>query len=147
MLKRLSRLFSVKKRSRTINLYPRGDLYDLKQIYDKLNERYFCNQVDLHITWFGNKKFRPRSRIRLGSYHPQHRMIKVHRVLDQAHVPEYAVSFVVYHEMLHHVLPPIQKKKGRRHIHHREFLVREKQFQEYTLAKEFRVVLKTILFK
>jgi hypothetical protein len=53
----------------------------------------------------------------------------------------------MYHEMLHHVEPPIEKLGERRRIHHRGFSAREKEFQEYALAQEFRKTIRDEWFK
>jgi hypothetical protein len=58
-------------------------------------------------------------------------------MLDHPEVPEYCVAFILYHEMLHHVLPPLKGKRGRRQIHHRAFTTKEKEFRDYALAQEF----------
>jgi SprT-like family protein len=138
------KFFKIKRRR--IHLKVKGEYFDLKAIYDQLNDRYFENKLDLSITWFGNKNALPRSRIRLGSYHPRHGLIKIHRLMDKAHVPHHFIAYVIYHEMLHHVLPPIKERWGRRKIHHPEFTKREKQFQEYTLAEKFEKSLRRSLF-
>jgi hypothetical protein len=117
-----------------------GLYHDLKEIYDQINADYFGDQVALPITWFGARSSRPRARLTFGSYNPQSGLIKVHRLLDRPHVPQYFVSYIIYHEILHHLLPPI-KEKRRRRVHHREFVERERQFKEYSLAKEFKNLL------
>lgn len=127
-------------------MQPLGECRDLKEIFHELNVRYFDGQLNLPIGWFGKRHASPRSSVRLGSYHTRDQVIKIHRLLDQAHIPEFFVSYIVYHEMLHHVLPPIRGKR-RRQIHHRAFLEREKEFAEYALAKEFSRNLKMHLFK
>lgn len=144
---RIFKFLIAKKRSRNLILRSQGEHWDLKEIYHKINLQYFDNALDLHITWYGNKQFVPRARIRLGVYHSLSKVIKIHRVLDQAYVPEYFVSSIVYHEMLHHVLPPVKKKNRKRQIHHAEFIEREKQFKEYLPAKDFSEILKKKLFK
>ncbi len=145
MLTKLFKVFSPKKRARTTTLEHRGEHHDLREIFDRINEEYFEKTLDLRITWSGDKKSRPRRSIRLGSYHLKSKIIKIHRFLDQAHIPSYYVSSVVYHEMLHHVLPP--KRKNRRwQIHHPEFNAREKQFKEHALAKDYSKLLKKRLF-
>ncbi len=97
--------------------------------------RYFENQVDLPISWFGSKQRKPRRKITLGSYHLKKQCIRIHRLLDQPHIPDHFISFVVYHEMLHHLLPPIEGR--RRKIHHKEFKEREQLFEDYPLAKAY----------
>lgn len=124
-----------------------GDHYNLKEILTKINAQYFENKLNLPITWFGNKNRWPKTRIILGSYNQQNGLIKINRLLDQAHVPDHFVSFIVYHEMLHHVLPPLQRKSRGRRIHHRAFVEREKQFKDYALAKQFKNNLKNEMFK
>jgi hypothetical protein len=123
-----------------------GEIFDLKEIFHSINERYFENQLDLPIGWFGNRKSKARTVIRLGSYNLHSRVIKIHRLLDQAHIPKYFVSYIVYHEMLHHVLPPVKERRGRRNIHHLEFKKREKLFRDYLLAQEFSKNLRKTLF-
>ncbi len=135
MLLQLLEALSNKKKQK-VQSSPRGEYYDLQEIFNVLNEKYFANKVDLPLQWFGRRDFRPRQRIVLGSYHLDKRVIRIHRILDKEHVPYHVVSFVVYHEMLHHVLPPIKGKKRRRKIHHPEFVRREKLFVEYALARE-----------
>lgn len=144
MLQKILKFFNLNKQRR-ISLAQQGVHWDLKEIFKRLNAHYFHNELDLPIGWFGNRHVVPRSSVRLGSYHARRKVIKIHRLLDQAHVPEFFISYIVYHEMLHHVLPPLQAQKRRR-IHHPEFLRREKEFEEYTLAKEFFKNLKITLF-
>ena len=119
-----------------------GEHYNLKEIYDRVNAEYFENQIDVPIKWFGNKEAKPKTKITLGSYHLHKKEIKINRVLDQSHVPDYFISFIVYHEMLHHVFPPLKKKNIKRRIHHPEFVQMEKQFEHYDQVKQFRQTIK-----
>lgn len=123
----------------------KGMHYDLHEIYSRINAEYFESKLDLHITWFGNRAFMPKRRIVLGSYNSRLELIKIHRHLDQAHIPHHYISFIVYHEMLHHVAPPF-RQRGRRKVHHSDFKEREKKFSDYHLVKEFDAVLKKQLF-
>ncbi len=134
----LNRLFGRKKRKRrTVVLRPYGKLYNLQEIYEELNNEYFDAKLDLRISWFGNGVSVPKTRMLFGSYNHQTKLIKINRLLDRASVPEYFVRYIIYHEMLHDLLPPIRQKNGRRSIHHKEFNAREKQFPDYALAQEF----------
>lgn len=159
LLIKLFRIASPKKRAskkrvtnkrasgaRTLRLNPLGKQYNLKEIYDEINARYFEDKLALGITWVGNGRSKPRRRVMFGSYNQRTQLIKIHRRLDEPHVPKHFVSYVVYHEMLHHVLPPIKGKRGKRSIHHSEFLDREKMFHEYALAKEYSKSVKTSWF-
>lgn len=136
------KFFRTPRRERRILLKHQGEHANLKEIYDKINSAYFENRLNLHITWFGNKESRHRRRIILGSYNQEKKLIKIHRRLDQAHIPPHFLSFIVYHEMLHHLHPPLKARRGRRRIHHLEFAQQEKQFKEYALAKETEKLLK-----
>ncbi|MCB1076167.1 MAG: hypothetical protein KDK59_11665, partial [Simkania sp.] len=70
-------------------------------------------------------------------YHHLLKLVKVHRVLDSAETPEYVVSFVLYHEMLHSVCSSAVGKRGRRKIHTKEFREKEKLFHQYREAAEW----------
>lgn len=118
-------------------LDPKGIVYDLKKIYDNLNAEYFNHSLNLHITWFGKKGRTPKSRLTFGLYHDPLRLIKINRIMDQEKFPEYFVSFVIFHEMLHHVCPAYVDENGAKHIHGKEFKKREKQFRYYDLAEQW----------
>ncbi len=129
--------FQAKPRRKSCKRYE-GEQYNLQEIYEALNRQYFGNKLCLGITWFGNK-CPPASRcVVFGAYHERLRLIKIHRRLDRKEIPLHFVSFIVYHEMLHHVLPPISGRGNRRSVHHHAFREREKEFFHYALAQEFR---------
>ena len=100
----------------------KGSVYNLKTIFDELNQEYFNGELDLLITWFGKKGQKNRSRVTFGLYHDQMRLIKINRMMDTPAFPDYVVSFVIYHEMLHHVCPSYYDKNGRHQIHSKEFI-------------------------
>ncbi len=93
----------------------------------------FSSAVDALITW-GRRSTRartkPRRSIKLGSYSASERLIRVHPVLDKPWVPRYFVSYIVYHEMLHHVIPSSQGS-GRRMLHPPLFQERERLFRDF----------------
>src|SRR5690606_33114830 len=73
--------------SHTINkssLSTEGKCFNLKMLYDKVNEEYFNNQIHLLITWFGKRssKGTSRSKLTLGLFHDQLKLIKINRFLD-----------------------------------------------------------------
>ena len=143
-MKRLLRFFRLKKR-RSVILRATGAHHDLQAIYDQINQVYFEGKLQLGITWIGNRLARPRTRIVLGSYHLHQNVILINRILDQPQIPHYFVAYIVYHEMLHHVLPP-RRVGRRREIHHRDFKTREQQFQEFKEATAFRKNFRSELF-
>lgn len=118
-------------------LYTQGNIYNLKQIYHDLNQEYFDNQLNLHITWFGKPNRRCRSRVTFGLYHDMLKLIKVNRLLDSPSFPYYLVAYVVYHEMVHHVCPPYFDTKGQHHIHTKEFKEKEGLFRHFHLAQDW----------
>lgn len=128
-------------------LETKGAVYDLQKIYDQLNRDYFQGLLKLHITWFGKGRKRPKNRFVFGLYHDPLRLIKINRMIDHSHFPEYFVSFIVYHEMLHHVCPPYVDEKGYKHIHSKEFKQREQQFKHFKLAEEWMKLNRHDLFE
>jgi len=83
----------------------------------------------------------------LGSFTAELKLIKIHRFLDQEFIPKTYVKFIIYHEMLHYVAPPVVKKWARRKIHHAHFLAREKQFKEYEQVQLVKQSIRLKIFK
>lgn len=113
----------------------RGDHHDLNELFAEVNELYFDGLVDARICWGneGRARGRKRSTIKLGSYSAQEQLIRIHPRLDQPFVPRYFISFVIFHEMLHHVMPAT-RVAGRRKLHPPEFRVRERRYRQYDRA-------------
>jgi hypothetical protein len=115
-------------------LETRGVSHDLLEIMNSVNAEYFGGAAgDVLITW--GRRSRPsasakkRTTIKLGSYSATERLIRVHPALDRDWVPRYFVSFIVYHELLHHVIPAAPRV-----LHPPEFLRREREFRHYERA-------------
>jgi hypothetical protein len=113
----------------------RGKHFDLQDIFDELNRRYFAGAVDARITWGARAgRHRHRNSIKMGSYSVEDRLIRIHRTLDRPFVPRYFVEWIVYHEMLHQVVDaPLVG--GRRRFHTPEFLAAEARFVHYQRAR------------
>ena len=107
-----------------------GVFHDLQAIYDEINHQYFHGEVEARICWGTEATLRRRRRttIKLGSYTAQERLIRIHPKLDQEFVPRYFIAYVVYHEMLHHVMPAT-RVAGRRKLHPPQFRARERLFR------------------
>jgi predicted metal-dependent hydrolase len=114
-----------------------GHYHDLDAIMQELCASYFPQCTEVAISWgrWGGR-VRPRS-IRFGVYQPQKQVIRIHPALDQAFVPRYFVEFIVYHELLHHVIPPI-RINGRYGVHSAAFRRRERAFPRYAEAIAWR---------
>jgi hypothetical protein len=126
---------SIRQEPRVDRLRTLGHYHDLAEILDELNGRFFDRSLSVRITW--GKNARPPSRrrrsIHLGTYHSQARLIRIHPALDQAWVPRFFVASVVYHELLHHVIPP-PVRNGRQYYHCPEFRLRERAYPDYERA-------------
>lgn len=123
-----------------ITIETRGEVHDLQDIYDSLNQRYFDGAISARITW-GQRQLpgapkRRRNSIKMGSYSVEDRLIRIHPSLDRPFVPRMFVEWIVYHEMLHqkHDIPVVH---GRRQFHTPEFLAEEAAFEEYARARRW----------
>jgi hypothetical protein len=124
--------FRLARRKRNAPLVTGGKHHDLLTLFEDINERYFDGTINALITW-GKRpttKVKRRKTIKLGSYSAVDRLIRVHPALDQKWVPRYFVAYIVYHEMLHHVIPG-SRGLGRVNLHPPEFRDREKQFRHF----------------
>lgn len=130
--------FRLARRKRSAPLVAKGRRHDLLALFNDLNDRYFSGGVNALITW-GKRptvKSKCRKTIKLGSYSGVDRLIRVHPGLDRKWVPRYFVAYIVYHEMLHHVIPG-SRGLGRVNLHPPEFKEREKQFRHFERALEW----------
>jgi hypothetical protein len=115
----------------------RGRYHDLDIILADLRARYFSDCPAVSICWGRwSGRTQPRS-IRFGAYLPKAQLIRIHPALDQAFVPRSFVEFIVYHELLHHVIPPV-RLNGRYQIHSAAFRRREREFPAYAEAIAWR---------
>jgi hypothetical protein len=126
---------------RTRGLRTQGRKHDLKAIFGRLNDTYFQGMVDANVSWGRRTRARPdtggqRSSIKLGTYCADRKLIRIHPTLDRSWVPRYFVEYVVFHEMLHHMMP-MPVKAGRRELHPPQFREREQRFRHFTRAIEW----------
>jgi len=116
-----------------------GRHHDLRAIFDKLNARYFRNSLRRYtIAWGRKRRLRPKAYFIFGTIQEQDRIIRIHPLLDANWVPRWILEFVIYHEMLHSVVPDkYDRKRGRRFVHTEEFLRRERLFPHYTRVRRW----------
>jgi hypothetical protein len=113
-----------------------GIYYDLDEVFDTLNVRFFYGLLGRpQMSWSAE-----RARHLLGHYDPAHNAIIISKVFDQARVPRLAVEYIVYHEMLH-LKHPVKMRGVRRCVHGKEFQADEKAFPRLEEARQF---LKTL---
>lgn len=126
----------IKHRARRLLLRTGGEHHDLAEIFDEVVAEHFPDGVaGARITWgkAPPRRRRKRRSIRLGTYTHDQQLIRIHPALDQASVPRYFVAFVVFHELLHHVVPA--RERGTRMDHHPpEFRRRERAHPDYRRA-------------
>ena len=130
--------FRLARRKRNASLSTKGKHHDLLALFDDLNRRHFDGTINALITWGKRPTTRVarRKTIKLGSYSAVDRLIRVHPALDRKWVPRYFVAYIVYHEMLHHVIPG-SRGLGRMNLHPPEFKERERNFRHFDRAIEW----------
>lgn len=128
---------SNRSKSKEKNLHIDGaGHYNLEEIYQDLNKKYFLQKVKVPIVWFQNTPKKAEVSRTLGYYDEDENIIKIHRLLDSPTFPPFYLRYVIYHEMLHTVCRPYIRS-GRYITHHKKFRIKEKEFQEYALAIEW----------
>src|SRR6476660_4014223 len=123
---------------RQLNLRHEGRYFDLQRIFDKLNQRYFRGRLrDYEVKWGRRRKQRPREYFIFGTIQEEDRMIRINPALDQPFVPLWFLQYVLYHEMLHSVVPDETLSRNRRRVHTEEFNRRERKFPGYRRARRW----------
>ncbi|MBS1798763.1 MAG: M48 family metallopeptidase [Acidobacteria bacterium] len=119
-------------RGRKRILTPQGHHFDLNEVFDTLNARFFHGLLGRPVlTWSAHH-----ARRMLGHYDAAHNTIVVSRVFDRPDTPRVAVEYLLYHEMLH-LKHPVSVKAGRRCVHSREFQAEERLFPHLEEAKAY----------
>jgi len=110
----------------------RGQMYDLEEVFEDLNRRFFHGLMGCpRLTWSRNH-----ARRMLGHYDPAHNTIVISRIFDSAKVPRCALEYLVFHEMLH-LRHPVRLRAGRRCVHSADFHAEEKLFPHLAEARRF----------
>ncbi len=117
-------------RGRKLLRGPKGETFDLEEIFEDLNLRHFNGLLARPaLSW----SVRP-SRSVLGHYDPSHNAIIISRLLDSQEAPRLAVEYVLFHEMLH-LRHPVEHNGSRRRVHTSEFRRAEAAFPGLAEAK------------
>lgn len=113
-------------------LGPEGRFYNLEEVFDSLNMRFFGGLLGRpELTW--SEHMAKRS---LGHYDAAHNTIVVSRVFDRPSSPRYAIEYLLYHEMLH-LKHPVKMRGLRRCVHSSEFKAEEARFPQLAEAMAF----------
>ncbi len=126
------RLVRVRRaRGRRATRGAEGTTHHLDPLFARLNREYFCGRLRRpHLGWSA----RPWRR-QLGIFDPGVDQIALNCRLDRPGVPECAVAYVLYHEMLH-VKHPVRRARCGLEAHSAEFRREEKQFAQYAEARK-----------
>jgi hypothetical protein len=109
---------------------PQGRHFDLERMFEELNEKYFSGSLQRpHIGW-STRSWRRQ----LGCYDPGPSQILLNRRMDHPAVPQVAVEYVLYHEMLH-VKHPTRRSGCSLISHSPEFRAEEKLFADFARAR------------
>jgi hypothetical protein len=107
-----------------------GCHHNLDASFDRMNAEYFSACLERPALSWSRRK----SRYTLGRYDSSHHAIYISRVLDQSHVPEFVVDYVMYHEMLH-ARHHTRLQRDRLIAHTREFREEESLFRDLDRAR------------
>ena len=105
--------------------------YDLARIFDELNFRYFFGLMAQPALGWSLR----RSRSTLGHYDSSLNTIVLSKLLDNSAIPQLAVEYVMFHEMLH-MRYPVEFQGARRCIHTAGFKQAERRFEGYQKARD-----------
>lgn len=120
-----------RERGRKALTGPQGQVYDLSEIFEALNARYFQGRLRRPILGWS---LRPSRRV-LGHYDPAHDAIILSRLLDSPAAPRLLVEYVMFHEMLHLQFPG-EEDGVRKRVHTKAFRAAEKEFEGLGRAKQ-----------
>jgi hypothetical protein len=120
-----------RERGRKDIVDPRGHCYDLLELFEEINLRFFGGLMARPALGWSRRP----SRTTLGHYDPSHHAIVLSSILDRPSVPRIAVEYVMFHEMLH-LRHPVDHRGARRCVHTPEFKAAEKEFPHLKEAKE-----------
>jgi hypothetical protein len=121
-----------------LNLRHEGTHFDLREIFNDLNQRHFRKRLrGYKVIWGRRRKHRPREQFVFGTIQEEDRVIRINPALDQPFVPLWFLRYVLYHEMLHSVVPDETLRGNRRRVHTEEFNRREREFRDYRRARRW----------
>jgi hypothetical protein len=111
---------------------PAGINVDLNLVFDRVNLEYFQGVLEKpQLSWSQKKSYR-----RLGTYAAQTDTVTISRTFDDGSSPDYAVDFIMYHELLHKKMG-VKRANSGKHNHTKIFKEYEKRFRFFAQANEF----------
>lgn len=120
-------------RPRARRLRMQGQVYDLREVRDEVNQTFFGGRLKSRIGWGvprGPRQPGRRRSIRFGAYHKEEDLVLINPRLDATDVPPEFIAYIVFHEMLHAAIP--STRRGGKWVHHsREFRAFEQRFPDW----------------
>ena len=136
--RKMSRLPVLVKTPEPSQSAPLGRYFDLRAIFKKLNAEFFSNRLTRYrVIWGRRRKERPKTYFVFATIQEEDRVIRVHPLLDAPFVPAWFMEYVLFHEMLHAVVPDEPLPSGRRRVHTETFRKWEKAFPFYQRARRW----------
>jgi hypothetical protein len=117
-------------RVRLASTGPRGRHFNLDEMFERLNEKYFSGSLRRPYIGWSTRSWRRQ----FGCYDPGPNQILLNRRMDHPGVPQVAVEYVLYHEMLH-VKHPTRRSGCSLVSHSPEFRREEKLFADFARAR------------
>lgn len=133
--------------TRPVAVCSKGAVFDLADIRDVINRTYFKGNVQCHIGWAkqGRRRRRAWSRtIRYGTYNKALNLVRINPLLDDVRVPREFMEYIVFHEMLHAVVPS-ERGRTRWNHHHRLYRHQERVFPGHERMQKLAEALVSVL--
>jgi hypothetical protein len=107
-----------------------GTCHHLAESFDRVNREYFGGSMSRpKLTWS-----RSPCRRKLGHYDPVRDAVVLNLVLDSPRVPQYALDYIMYHELLHRK-HGVTWRNGQARVHTAQFKEEERFFRRLGAAK------------
>jgi hypothetical protein len=121
-----------RSRVRPAAVSAQGRFFDLAQMFDCLNGKFFAGNLVRPLLGWSARTWRRQ----FGCYDPGPNQILLNRRMDHPAVPQFVVEYVLFHEMLH-VKHPTRRAGCSLISHSREFRAEEKLFPDFDRARRF----------
>lgn len=109
-----------------------GRYFDLSEIFERINEEWFEGKIKQpRLGWSLTPSY-----TRLGFYDAERNLLVISRIFDSKKTKPQVLEFLMYHEMLH-IIIPAERVNGRRRIHPPVFKEAERRFPEYQKIQQW----------
>jgi len=107
-----------------------GVRYELTEVFDSVNHTFFNGSVRAYVRWGTCASLTSHASQRRRPDGSPFDLITIAGAYDHPLVPRFAIEGIMYHEMLHIVIPPT-RHNGRRVVHGTEFRQAERRFPQF----------------